>query len=77
MLLLSSRDQGTKMADSTDDYRYGEEYSLAPLIDDCKLLGSLLDDALKTEVGEELFGKVRLNNAPFEPGACQQSSAGA
>lgn len=38
--------------------RFGEDYSLAFLVDDCKLLGSLLDDALKTEVGEELFNKV-------------------
>ncbi len=40
-------------------HRFGEDYSLAPLEDDCKLLGGLLDEALKTEVGEELFLKVR------------------
>lgn len=34
-------------------------YSLAPLIDDCKLLGILLDDCLKADVGTELFNKVR------------------
>ncbi len=33
-------------------------YSLAPLIDDCKLLGILLDDCLKADVGTELFSKV-------------------
>jgi len=31
------------------------------LEDDCKLLGSLLDDCLKIEVGDELFQKVRPN----------------
>jgi hypothetical protein len=34
-------------------------YSLAPLIDDCKLLGILLDDCLKADVGTELFNKAR------------------
>ena len=34
-------------------------YSLAPLIDDCKLLGILLDDCLKADVGTELFNQVR------------------
>jgi phosphoenolpyruvate carboxylase len=46
------------MTDSTDDYHFAEDYSLAPLIDDCNLLGSLLDDCLKSEVGIELFNKV-------------------
>eukprot|EP00879_Flechtneria_rotunda_P030721 GHRR01033393.1.p1 GENE.GHRR01033393.1~~GHRR01033393.1.p1 ORF type:complete len:182 (+),score=34.92 GHRR01033393.1:705-1250(+) len=46
------------MTDSTDDYTFAEDYSLAPLIDDCSLLGSLLDDCLKSEVGTELFHKV-------------------
>lgn len=35
-----------------------QEYPLAPLEDDCKLLGALLDDCLKIEVGDELFQKV-------------------
>ncbi|GBF92588.1 phosphoenolpyruvate carboxylase [Raphidocelis subcapitata] len=38
------------MADSTDDYHFAEDYSLAPLVDDCKLLGILLDDCLKADV---------------------------
>jgi len=47
------------MADSTDDYHFAaEDYSLASLTDDCNLLGSLLDDCLKSEVGVELFDKV-------------------
>eukprot|EP00882_Tetradesmus_deserticola_P002991 GHRQ01003176.1.p1 GENE.GHRQ01003176.1~~GHRQ01003176.1.p1 ORF type:complete len:1130 (+),score=552.97 GHRQ01003176.1:118-3507(+) len=47
------------MADSTDDYNFqSSEISLAPLIEDCNLLGSLLDDCLKSEVGTELFNKV-------------------
>lgn len=35
-----------------------QEYPLAPLEDDCKLLGSLLDDCLRIEVGDDLFAKV-------------------
>lgn len=46
------------MADSTDDYSFTEDYSLAPLQDDCALLGALLDDCLRSEVGAELFNKV-------------------
>jgi uncharacterized protein YjaG (DUF416 family) len=38
------------MTDSTDDYHFADDYSVAPLIDDCNLLGSLLDDCLKSEV---------------------------
>jgi hypothetical protein len=34
-----------------------QEYPLQPLVDDCRLLGSLLDDCLRIEVGEELFEK--------------------
>lgn len=42
-----------------------QDYPLAPLEDDCKLLGALLDDCLKIEVGDELFEKVVLDaNAP-------------
>lgn len=36
-----------------------QDYPLQPLVDDCHLLGSLLDDCLRIEVGEELFQKVR------------------
>ncbi|GMH36089.1 hypothetical protein BSKO_03957 [Bryopsis sp. KO-2023] len=46
------------MTDSTDDFHYAQEYPLAPLEDDCKLLGSLLDDCLRLEIGEEDFQKV-------------------
>lgn len=31
---------------------------LTPLEDDCKLLGSLLDDCLRVEIGETMFKKV-------------------
>lgn len=41
-----------------DDYHYAENYPLRPLEDDCQLLGDLLDDCLKIEIGEELFEKV-------------------
>lgn len=34
-----------------------QEYPLAPLEEDCKLLGSLLDDCLRIEVGDHLFSK--------------------
>jgi phosphoenolpyruvate carboxylase len=47
------------MTDSTDDYNFqSSEISLAPLVEDCNLLGSMLDDCLKSEVGTELFNKV-------------------
>jgi phosphoenolpyruvate carboxylase len=49
------------MTDSTDDYHYFGEASgvaLAPLVDDCALLGGMLDESLRSEVGEELFAKV-------------------
>jgi hypothetical protein len=36
-----------------------QDYPLAPLEDDCKLLRNLLDDCLRIEVGENLFSKVR------------------
>jgi phosphoenolpyruvate carboxylase len=36
---------------------------LTPLEDDCKLLGSLLDECLRVEVGEALFEKVRMLQA--------------
>lgn len=41
-----------------DNFHFAADYPLAPLEDDCKLLGSLLDDCLKIEVGDELFQKV-------------------
>lgn len=35
-----------------------QDYPLQPFLDDCSLLGSLLDDCLRIEVGDELFEKV-------------------
>lgn len=35
-----------------------QDYPLQPLVDDCRLMGSLLDDCLRIEVGDELFEKV-------------------
>lgn len=46
------------MADTSDDYHFAEDYSLAPLEDDCRLLGTLLDDTLKIDAGEELTAKI-------------------
>lgn len=40
-----------------------QDYTLAPLEDDCKLLGSMLDECLRSEVGEELYQKVWDHNA--------------
>lgn len=37
-----------------------QEISLQPLDDDCRMLGSLLDQCLKHEIGDELFSKVRI-----------------
>jgi hypothetical protein len=44
--------------DHHDDFHYAEDYPLRPLEDDCQLLGDLLDDCLKIEIGAELFQKV-------------------
>lgn len=41
------------------DLHYAEDYPLQPLVDDCRLLGSLLDDCLRIEVGEDLFEKIK------------------
>lgn len=41
-----------------DLLHYAEDYPLQPLVDDCRLLGSLLDDCLRIEVGDELFAKI-------------------
>lgn len=41
---------------------------LTPLEDDCKLLGSMLDDCLKVEVGESLFKKVRITHGFLRSG---------
>ncbi|GIL72820.1 hypothetical protein Vretimale_4503 [Volvox reticuliferus] len=45
------------MADSTYDFGAVRD-DLTPLEDDCKLLGGLLDDCLRVEVGEVLFKKI-------------------
>ncbi|GAB4814136.1 hypothetical protein N2152v2_001182 [Parachlorella kessleri] len=44
--------------DHHDDFHFAESYPLRPLEDDCQLLGDLLDDCLKVEIGEELFQKL-------------------
>lgn len=41
-----------------DGYHFAEDYPMAPLEDDCRLLKSLLDDCLRIETGEEFFQKV-------------------
>ncbi|GIL43148.1 hypothetical protein Vafri_973 [Volvox africanus] len=45
------------MTDSTYDFGAVRD-DLTPLEDDCKLLGSLLDECLRVEVGEDLFKKI-------------------
>ncbi|KAK9823233.1 hypothetical protein WJX72_001252 [[Myrmecia] bisecta] len=40
-----------------DEAHFAADYPMAPLEDDCKLMGQLLDDCLRIEVGEELFQK--------------------
>ncbi|MEW5303367.1 MAG: hypothetical protein WDW36_006068 [Sanguina aurantia] len=47
------------MTDITDGFQHTGDYDLRPLEDDCSLLGSLLDDCLRVEVGENLFKKVQ------------------
>lgn len=42
-----------------EDFIHAEEFNLQPLEDDCKLLGSVLDDTLKTEVGAAGFSKLQ------------------
>ena len=42
------------MTDTTDDYHFAEDYPLAPLDDDCRLLGSVLDDCFRIMHGEEM-----------------------
>lgn len=55
------------MTDSTDDFHFSEDYSLAPLIDDCNLVGRLLDDSLRQDVGEDLFQKVLQGCGSWNP----------
>eukprot|EP00798_Chlamydomonas_sp_ICE-L_P002907 gene2907-4965_t len=43
--------------DTSEDFRQ-EEIDMNALEEDCHLLGSLLDDSLKLEIGDELFRKV-------------------
>mmetsp|Transcript_31601 Transcript_31601/g.100786 ORF Transcript_31601/g.100786 Transcript_31601/m.100786 type:complete len:110 (-) Transcript_31601:524-853(-) len=60
------------MTDQTDDYHFAEEYPLAPLEDDCRLLKSLLDDSLRIEVGEGLMGKLdRIKSLAMSASECQ------
>lgn len=49
-------------SDDLHDLHFGEDISLAPLEEDCRLLGNLLDDTLRFECGEELMKKVRISH---------------
>lgn len=44
--------------DNADEYTFAEDYDHQPLDDDCKLLGSLVDDCIVVEHGEELMQKI-------------------
>ncbi|KAL6765264.1 phosphoenolpyruvate carboxylase-domain-containing protein [Haematococcus lacustris] len=46
------------MGDAGEDWLHAEELNLTPLEDDCKLLGSVLDDTLKSEVGARIYAKL-------------------
>eukprot|EP00887_Chlorella_sp_A99_P002435 scaffold10.g2435.t1 len=46
------------MAEHVHGLHFQEDYPLQPLVDDCRLLSDLLDDALLIEVGPELFAKL-------------------
>jgi phosphoenolpyruvate carboxylase len=51
------------MADHLEDMHdlhFGEDISLAPLEEDCRLLGNLLDDTIRFECGDELMNKLNL-----------------
>jgi phosphoenolpyruvate carboxylase len=47
-------------SDDLHDLHFGEDISLAPLEEDCRLLGNLLDDTIRFECGEELMKKMNL-----------------
>jgi hypothetical protein len=55
--------RGTIGFHSTPRHPRPQDYTLAPLEDDCKLLGSMLDDCLRNEVGEELYSKASTPSA--------------
>eukprot|EP00191_Tetraselmis_sp_GSL018_P008436 CAMPEP_0177617302 /NCGR_PEP_ID=MMETSP0419_2-20121207/24781_1 /TAXON_ID=582737 /ORGANISM="Tetraselmis sp., Strain GSL018" /LENGTH=105 /DNA_ID=CAMNT_0019115747 /DNA_START=204 /DNA_END=518 /DNA_ORIENTATION=+ len=46
------------MESAIDGFHFAEDYPLAPLEDDCRLLKSLLDDCLRIEVSDEFFQKL-------------------
>mmetsp|Transcript_15331 Transcript_15331/g.38379 ORF Transcript_15331/g.38379 Transcript_15331/m.38379 type:complete len:1041 (+) Transcript_15331:121-3243(+) len=47
------------MADAAEDFHFAEDYSVAPLEEDCNLLKTVLDDVLAIECGEELLAKLK------------------
>uniref|UniRef100_A0A7S3VSI5 phosphoenolpyruvate carboxylase n=2 Tax=Dunaliella tertiolecta TaxID=3047 RepID=A0A7S3VSI5_DUNTE len=46
------------MGDAGEDMHHADDFNLQPLEDDCKLLGTILDDALTLEVGQEGFNRL-------------------
>lgn len=72
---------GTRLAAPVDpdfvlaSLRCLQDYPLQPLVDDCRLLGSLLDDCLRIEVGDELFNKVRTSGASWMLGIAHERLA--
>uniref|UniRef100_A0A5B7BFP1 Putative phosphoenolpyruvate carboxylase 4-like n=1 Tax=Davidia involucrata TaxID=16924 RepID=A0A5B7BFP1_DAVIN len=61
------------MTDTTDDI--AEEISFQSFDDDCKLLGSLLNDVLQREVGSEFMEKIERNRI-LAQSACNLRMAG-
>ncbi|XP_058088599.1 phosphoenolpyruvate carboxylase 4-like [Magnolia sinica] len=61
------------MTDTTDDI--AEEISFQSFDDDCKLLGSLLNDVLQREVGQKFMEKVERNRV-LAQSACNMRMAG-
>ena len=46
------------MGDAGEDFTHADELNLQALEDDCKLLGTLLDDTLKLDVGPAGFNSL-------------------
>eukprot|EP00899_Mesostigma_viride_P022755 jgi/Mesvir1/3664/Mv14955-RA.1 len=44
--------------ETVDDFHFKGEFPFAPLDDDCRLLGQLLDDVLRKHVGEDVFNRI-------------------
>ncbi|CAG9464223.1 unnamed protein product [Pedinophyceae sp. YPF-701] len=66
------------MVDHADDlWHFAEDYPMAPLDEDCRLLGSLLDDTLRIEVGDVLFEKIgRIRGMAQAAAMLSQNAAG-